>query len=369
MKLLKNEFCSYFGQTSKRLPFVALAFFSGLMLAHPALAANVTVASPINGTSVASPIWVRAHNVGCNGLTPTAFGFSIDNSAALTRGATANDVDVINVGLAAGAHTIHFKSWTANGACPVVNTTFNVAGGSGGSTSSNTSGGAASSATTASIPSNAVNSGILDGRNWIGQKDAGTPGTAHYSSVYPASTPSMDHARKFYMTYTKHGGVRWHISFANSATATHFIYDTYVYLANPSQVANIELDMNQVMSNGATVIYGMQCSSYSGKWEYAYVKGGSHWKPSNVPCNPKTWKANTWHHIQIASHRNSSGVATYEYVNLDGAHHVFSNATVAASEHLGWAKGTLLVNFQLDGASAGSGSITAFIHKMTVFRW
>jgi hypothetical protein len=375
MKLLKNSFCSHFGRMPKRLALGALAFFPGLMLAQPALAADITVASPVSGTSVASPIWVRAHNVGCNGLTPTAFGFSIDSSSALTSGATANDIDVINVGVAAGTHTIYFKSWTANGACPVVSTTFSVAGSSSASSTSSAATTAASSATTAasstttaSIPSNAINSGILDGKNWIGQKDAGTPGSAQGSTVYPATTPLHDNGRKFYMTYSKHGGVRWHISFAKSSSATHFIYDTYVYLANPSQVANVEMDMNQVMSNGATVILGMQCSSYSGKWEYAYVKGGSHWKPSSIPCNPKSWQANTWHHVQIASHRNSSGVATYDYVNLDGAHHVF-NATVPASEHLGWAPGTLLVNFQLDGASAGSGSITAFIHKMTVFRW
>jgi hypothetical protein len=369
MKLLKNSFCSHLGQTPKRLALVALAFFSGLMLSQPALAANITVASPISGTSVASPIWVRAHNVGCNGLTPTAFGFSIDNSSALTNGATANDIDVINVGIAAGPHTIFFKSWTANGACPVVSTTFTVAGSSSASSTSSAAATAASSATTASIPSNAANSGILDGKNWIGQKDAGTPGSAQGSTAYPATTPLYDNARKFYMTYSKHGGVRWHISFAKDASATHFLYDTYVFLANPSQVANIELDMNQVMSNGATVIYGTQCSSYSKTWEFAYVSGGSHWRSSNIPCNPKNWAANTWHHVQIASHRNSSGVVTYEYVNVDGTHSVFNNATVNAAEHLGWAKGDLLINFQLDGANSGSGSITAFIHKMTIYRW
>jgi hypothetical protein len=368
MKLLINEFCSYSGRAPKRLALVALAFLSGLMLSKPALAANVTVASPINGTSVASPIWVRAHNVGCNGLTPTAFGFSIDNSGALTNGASAYDVDVINVGLAAGTHTIHFKSWTANGACPTVDTTFNVAGTSSSSTTSNASSTSASSAIIASIPSNAIASATLDGKNWSGRKDSGTPGSAQGSTAYPVNTPLYDLARKFFMTYSNHGGFRWHLSFANDASATHFIYDTYVYIANPSQVANIELDMNQVMSNGATVIYGTQCSSYSKTWEFAYVSGGSHWRSSNIPCNPKNWAANSWHHIQIASHRNSSGVVTYEYVNVDGTHRVFNNATVNAAEHLGWAKGTLLINFQLDGANS-SGSITAYIHKMTIFRW
>jgi hypothetical protein len=171
------------------------------------------------------------------------------------------------------------------------------------------------------------------------------------------------------MTYSKHGGVRWHISFAKDAAATHFIYDTYVYIVDPAQVANLELDMNQVMSNGKTVIFGTQCSTYTKTWEYTYVSGGAHWKSSNVPCNPKNWTAKTWHHVQIASHRNSSGQVTYDWVNVDGTHSVFKNATVYSAESLGWAHGDLLINFQMDGANSGSGSITAYIHKMTIFRW
>src|SRR5882724_435723 len=127
---------SHFGQTSKRLALAVLAMMSGLMLATPAHAANITVASPVNGTTVASPIWVRAHNVGCDGLTPTAFGFSIDNSGTLYAGVTHNDIDATKVGIASGTHTIHFKSWTSKGICPVVSTTFNVAGGSSSSSGS-----------------------------------------------------------------------------------------------------------------------------------------------------------------------------------------------------------------------------------------
>jgi hypothetical protein len=357
-----NKDCSYFGQTTKRLALAALAMMSGLMLSRPALAANITVASPVNGTTVASPIWVRAHNVGCDGLTPTAFGFSIDNSGTLYAGVTHHDVDATKVGIGSGTHTIHFKSWTSKGICPVVSTTFKVAGGT-------SSGGTVGSTVTGSIPSYAVGSANLDGKGWISERDKAMPGTARGSTVYPATTSLYDNARKFYMTYSRKGGVRWHVSFAKDASATHFIYDTYVYIVNPSQVANIELDMNQVMSNGKTVIYGTQCSTYTKTWEYTYVSGGSHWKSSGIPCNPKNWAAKTWHHIQIASHRNSTGKVTYDWVNLDGAHHVFKNATVNAAESLGWAKGTLLINFQLDGANAGSGSITAYIHKMTIFRW
>jgi hypothetical protein len=353
---------SYSGQTPKRLALAVLAIISGLMLSKPALAANITVASPVNGTTVSSPIWVRAHNVGCDGLTPTAFGYSIDNSGTLYAGVTHNDVDATKVGIGSGTHTIHFKSWTSKGICPVVSTTFKVAG------SSSTAVTGTVSAVT-SIPASAIASANLDGKSWAYEQDAGVPGSARGSTVYPATTPSYDDAREFYMTYSKHGGVRWHVSFAKDANATHFVYDTYVYIVNPSQVANLELDMNQVMPNGKTVIFGTQCSSYTKTWEYTYVSGGAHWKSSNVACNPKNWAAKSWHHIQIASHRNSSGVATYDWVNVDGTHSVFKNATVNAAESLGWAKGDLLINFQMDGANAGSGSITAYIHKMTIFRW
>ena len=61
--------------------------------------------------------------------------------------------------------------------------------------------------------------------------------------------------------------------------------------------------------------------------------------------------AKTWHHVQIASHRDDKGNVSYDWVNLDGAHSEFVNATVNSAEALGWQKGTLLINFQLDGAN------------------
>jgi hypothetical protein len=359
---------SIWGQTSKRLA-LAIVSISGLVSSIPALAADITVASPVNGTTIAAPIWVRAHNVGCDGLPPTAFGYSVDGSGTLVRGVTKYDIDVIKVPMSAGTHTIHFKSWTTNGICPVVSTTFKI--GSGGSSSGgNTSGGSSGSAVTGSIPANAIGTGSLDGKFWPFEKDAGTPGSARGSTVYPARTPAYDNAREFYMTYARRGGVRWHLSFAKDAGVTHFVYDTYVYITDPSQVGNIELDMNQVMSNGQTVIYGTQCSTYTKTWEYTIFSGGAfRWRSSNVGCNPRNWAANTWHHIQIASHRDSGGNVTYDWVNVDGAHHVFSNAKGYSAHNLGWARGNLLINFQLDGFNTGSGSITSYIHKMTIFRW
>jgi hypothetical protein len=361
-----RKILNFSGQfTARRVVVSLFATLSALSCAQSAFASNITVASPVNGTSVTSPVWVRAHNIGCNGLPPTAFGFSIDSSSTTTMGATPYDIDVSRVGIASGGHTIHFKSWTSAGVCPVVNTSFNVNGGT------TTSSSGTSAATSTSIPSYAVGSANLDTvGNWAYEHDGGTPGSSRGSTAYPASTPVYGDARQFYMTYSNRGGERWHVSWGRDGGATHFIFDTYVYITDPGQVANLELDVNQVMSNGKTVIYGTQCSSYSGTWEWTYQTSNQpHWHSSNLRCNPKTWGANSWHHIQIGFHRDSYGTVTHDWVNLDGTHSTFSGATSNAALSLGWAAGSLTLNYQIDGAYSGSGSVNSYVHKMTVYRW
>jgi hypothetical protein len=56
-------------------------------------------------------------------------------------------------------------------------------------------------------------------------------------------------------------------------------------------------------------------------------------------------------------------------VNVDGVHSEFVKATGNSSEGLGWQKGTLLINFQFDGANKDGGTITAYAHNVTVLRW
>jgi hypothetical protein len=221
-----------------------------------------------------------------------------------------------------------------------------------------------------SLTISGTSSGDLDGATeWEWNHDPGTPGSSTGSTAYPISSPSMDGAaRKFYFTYSGSGGEIYHLSFAHDTTATHFVYDTYIYFTDPSQVQNIELDMNQVTSDGKTVILATQCASGSGTWEWTAVSnGGTHWHPSNIPCNPKKWTANTWHHVQIATHRDDSGNVTHDWISLDGTTSNFQNAVGPSAEGLGWAMGDLLLNFQIDGA--GSGSVTAYIDEMTIYRW
>ena len=222
------------------------------------------------------------------------------------------------------------------------------------------------------IPSNAIASSDLDAAtNWQWKHDPGTPGSSQGSTSYAVAGVSSDNvAREFYMTYSSGGGELYHVSFGTDKNATHFVYDAYVYVVNPSQLANLEMDMNDVTPDGKTMILGTQCSSYSNSWEYTLVSGGHpHWHPSNIPCSPLKWSANTWHHIQIASHRDSNGNATYDWVNVDGQYSDFDNATGADLLSLGWAAGDLLINLQIDGLSKTSGSNTIYTDKLKVWRW
>ena len=370
-------------RATRGLILFALAALSSVMLCRTALASDITVGNPVNGTHVSSPVWIRAHNVGCESVPPSAFGYSIDNSTTFVRGETPYDIDVTGQVIAAGTHTIHFKSWTARGACPVVNTQVIV--GAASSPSSPLSPSAPTSAIgprigrvvgaslpqlAIGIPTNAVSSGDLDGQGPWGQgHDGGTPGSSRGSSVYPATTPLYDDAREFYMTYTDRGGERWNLSLPSSTSVTHFVLDTYVFFPNPSEVLNLEMDINQVMSNGETVIFGTQCSGVTGTWESAYTSGKrDHWWSSNIKCNPAQWAANTWHHVQVGMHRDNNGAVTHDWVNLDGTHYNWGY-THESAQFLGWARGVVDVQYQIEGSSKTSGSVTSYIHKMTIYRW
>lgn len=227
------------------------------------------------------------------------------------------------------------------------------------------------------IPSNATTSGALEGAaNWKWNHDAGTPGnTTNGATVYPApaGSPAVavagTTARAYSFNYTGKAGEIYHLSFASNTTATHFVYDTYVWFPDVSQLQNVEMDMNQVVANGKTVIFGTQCASGSGTWEYTtMVNGGSHWSKSNIPCNPQKWTAKAWHHIQIATERNADGsTATYDAVCVDGACSNFIGATGPNGLALGWAS-VLLLNFQLDGTLA-TGAISAYTDKLQIYYW
>lgn len=207
--------------------------------------------------------------------------------------------------------------------------------------------------------------------NWAEQHDPAT-GSSSSGTMTLVNSPAMSgQSRQFDTSFTSSGGEIYHVSFGSDQTSTNFFWDGWVYLnSSASTIANLELDMNQVVSNGDTIIYGFQCDGYSGTWDYTENKGtpsqpNDTWIHSKAPCNVRSWSQNTWHHIQVSYSRDNSGNVTYHSVWLDGSESPI-DATVPSAFSLGWGS-VLLTNFQIDGL--GTGSNTVYLNKLTISRW
>ena len=325
-----------------------------LVCAAPAFA-NVTVSSPVNGALVVSPFTLAATASPCSAQPIAAMGYSFDNSSNTTIvNGTSVNAHVTGV---AGAHILHVKSWGNQGASCVANIAISIL-----------------PSPSAIVPSNAVAvTGIHTLKTWQAAFDSGTGNGSAIGTMGLIGSPSVSGtAREFLTTYTNFGGERYSALFGSDSTATNFLYDTWMYLASPTNdIANIEMDLNQVISNGQTVIFGFQCDGWSGTWDYTTNAGTPQtpkdlWLHSTSSCNPRAWTTNTWHHVQIQFSRDNQGNVTYRSVWFDGAEQVI-NAKVPSAFALGWGP-ALLTNFQVDGIG-GTGSAIVYLDNLTVYRW
>jgi len=396
---------------------------------------NISVTSPANGAKVISPFTLAAGATTCNSTPTASMGYSIDGgatvteppffSAALTphlgthvltvkcfgQNTTSQvqlTVDVVSPPTTA---TPQFSllpgQYTSKQLVAITDPTFGAAiyyttDGSGPSTASQlylgpiyvansmalqaiaiapgyTSSGLARAnysivqPSKAPIPSNANHVDQVQAMSgWRIKHDTATPGDAE-GAMSPISAPTLTgQTEAFDTSFTNGGGVLYSISYDNDPSAMNFVYDVQVWIAAGSTLSNLEMDNNQVIPNGDTVIYAFQCSGNSNTWEYTENAGTPanpivQWVRSSSPCNPANWSTNAWHHVQIGYSRDNAGNVTYQAVWLDGVKYPI-NATVNSAFSLGWASGELVANFQVDGIGT-SGSSSLYVDNLTMYRW
>ena len=202
--------------------------------------------------------------------------------------------------------------------------------------------------------------------NWLGEHDGATNGGAQGGSAYPVTIGGRQ-ARSFPSDYSNHGGMRYHVHYDTDTQAKHFIYAGDLYVEDPSQIAQMELDNNQVTQDGKTYIYGCQFNANDNSFDITWQDTQCHWKPSSAKGNPKQWPAKTWLHFEILSHRDDAGNITYDAVHLDGKTQQIGT-TLPSARNIGWGVGHLLVNLQIGGANA-SGSARVYGSNLQVARW
>jgi hypothetical protein len=322
--------------------------------AATATSSSISVGSPSAGANVVSPFTVGASATTCGGNPTAAMGYSFDGSTSTTI----VNGDWINSQATAssGAHTLHIKAWGQGGGACDTDIAINVT----------------SQANAAVIPSTALSvSSIENLGNWLDENDSAAGGWSTGATGL-VGTPSLSgSAREFVVNFSDNGNERFWVSFGDDNVSTNFLYDAWVYVQSPNtQLANIEMDMNQTMPNGQTAIFGFQCDGWNGTWDYTKNAGTptapvDTWVKSSQPCNPRQWSVNTWHHVQVAYSRDNSGNINYQTVWLDDVPQQI-NATVNSAFALGWAP-TLLTNFQVDGI--GNGQAIVFLDDLIVYRW
>ena len=318
---------------------------------------DVSVSQPTGAFKLVSPFALVASGTQCKSQPITAMGYSIDDSSNTTimnGGALSGQVTSPT-----GAHTLHVKAWGSQGASCVNDVAINVV-----------------PSPTSTLPSSAIAvNGIHTLINWVAEIDTATGASnTTYGATSLTSAPTLSGtARQFTTTTADNSGERYHVSFGADTAATNFLYDAWVYLgAGANNISNLEFDMNQVMANGRTVIYGFQCDSWSKTWDYTANLGtptapNDTWLPSTAACNVQNWSPNTWHHVQIAYSRDAGGNVTYKSVWLDNVQQDL-NVTVNSAFALGWSP-TLLTNFQVDGMTQASSNSTVYLDNLTVYRW
>ena len=352
----------------KNLSFASAALS---LLAVPAFA-GVTIASPTAGESVGSTFTLSANAATCSDQQVGTMAYSLDSSS---NDVVANGNSISQtVSATAGSHTVHVKAWGVNGATCITDVVVSVNGPVVAAAANATPAVAATAASSPlSAPSGATRvSSLQVMKSWSAQHDAGTTGSSSGSMSLAGSPSKSGNARRFVTHFSNYGGERYHISIGDDVNAQNFLYDAWVYMQNSaSTVTNLEMDLNQVIANGWTVIFGFQCDHWSKTWDYTMNKGTASkpndaWIHSGAHCDASTWAQNTWHHVQISYSRDSSGYVTYKSVALDGAVQSI-NKRVFSGFNLHWGK-TLLANVQIDGAK-GSGSSTVYLDEMAISRW
>ena len=134
----------------------------------------------------------------------------------------------------------------------------------------------------------------------------------------------MVRPRNIYTTFTNGGGELYSVSYGNDTDAKNFVYDAHVWISSGSVISNLEMDNNQVMRNGDTVIYAFQCSGYQQRMGVHCQRGNPQLIPTSnglIPplhAIPQSGRATPGTISRSSYSRDDSGNVTYHSVWFDG---------------------------------------------------
>jgi len=315
--------------------FLAVTLSSGLAFA------GLTVNSPVAGTAVASPTHVSA--TVSSTLPITGIIVYLDNTAIYNL----QNQSVVDTYLwmTPGWHNLVINAWDSSGALFQKGMWID----------------ATSQGALGKIED-------LPGWQWCSQLLNGSVCAAGLGDAVSwmapwQTTPSLDGgAAEFFIGgSTGYSNALWWKSIGGGNKVSHFQYDFWIYVNDPTLPQSLEFDMNQSFG-GHRWVFGTQCDfKDSGKWDLWDSVSGK-WQPSAVPCNQ--FAAKTWTHVVWNFQRVGTSVY-YSSLQLNG---VTIPVNVFWGYQANYPDDDINVAFQMDG-DYQQDPYNVWLDKVTVRAW
>lgn len=172
---------------------------------------------------------------------------------------------------------------------------------------------------------------------------SGNPGAT--STLTPnQSSPAMDgKSAHFTISGPNYSNILYFNAIEGGDQPTHFTYDLYFYLTDPSAPQALEFDINQGFG-GVRWVWGSECNfkgESPGMWDIWDDASGI-WRETNIPCNP--FPANTWTHLVWNVERVGNQV---HYISLTIGDQTYNVDTYYDNQQ-NWTLEEIDVAFQMD---------------------
>ncbi len=319
------------------------ALLATIVISISAHAGTMSISSPVAGSTVSSPIHVKASATSSSSIK--AYKVYLDSTAVFS---STGAVDTY-IPASSGSHKITAKAWDSSGAIISSNVSVTVSGGT---------------TSTASIPSYATAyHHIEDMSGWSScTACAGGGGNAVYSITQHQSSPSLDgSSTKVFLGGTTpfSHALMWR-RMGSASSATHFVLDMYYTIGNPSASQGLEFNANQALSS-AWYKFSTQCNLAGGTWRVWDSKNGG-WVNTGIACTRPP--ANTWQHV-ILEYQRSGGKAVFVAITLNGKKSYVNKSFYPQAKS---GDGSVGIHFQVDGNSTQT-DYTTWIDKISFYYW
>ncbi len=153
----------------------------------------------------------------------------------------------------------------------------------------------------------------------------------------------------------------WWKQLGGNSSVSHFVYDLYFYIKNPSASQALEFDVNQSLG-GHKFIFGTQCDYKDHKDWDVWDTAGHAWVQTGIPCSVP--QAYTWNHLVLEFQRTSDGKASFVAVTLNGKKSYINRAYYPQGSSVN----ELNTAFQMDGNNTMT-DYSVWLDKVRLIAW